>query len=79
MGCIIEFNDGLRFDFVQNKCKQKIWIEVLLRHTNLDINQIAVILEIPAEIITKVHRGERYFSQEYAESLGRLFLLAFGD
>lgn len=76
---IVEFNDGVRFNFVRNKIKQKIWIEALLHLTNLDINHMAVILEIPAEVLTKVHHGEMYLSQESAECLGRLFLLAFSD
>ncbi|CZL29288.1 hypothetical protein [Legionella pneumophila] len=79
MVCIVEFNNGFRFDFAQNKLKQKIWIEALLRLTNLDIDHMAAILEIPAEVLTKVHHGEMYFSQEFAECLGRLFLLAFSD
>ncbi|KTD09311.1 hypothetical protein [Legionella jamestowniensis] len=79
MVCIVEFNDSFRFNFVRNRIKQKIWIEALLRLTNLDINHMAAILEIPAEVLTKVHHGEMDLSQECAECLGRLFLLAFSD
>lgn len=78
MECIVEFND-VRFNFAQNKLKQKTWIEALLRFTNLDINHLAELLELPVDMLIKVQRGDVYFSQESAERLGRLFLLAFSD
>jgi len=78
MGCIVEFND-VRFDFAQNKLKQKTWIEALLRFTNLDINQLAGLLDTPTEMLIKVQRGDIYFSKKTAVELGKLFLLAFSD
>ncbi|WP_454784021.1 hypothetical protein [Legionella sp. WA2024007413] len=79
MGCIVEFNKNVRFDFVQNKSKQKIWIEVLLCFTHLDINQLAMLLGVSSEKLIKVHRGASYFSQDIAEELGKLFLISFSD
>jgi hypothetical protein len=78
MGCIVEFDD-VRFDFIQNKSKQKTWIEALLSFTNIEVNHLAGMLEIPVELLIQVRQGEVYFSQEIAEQLGRLFIIAFSD
>lgn len=53
MGCIVEFN-GVRFNFIQNKLKQKTWIEALLCFTHLDINSIAEFLEVFVEMLDTV-------------------------
>ena len=79
MGCIIEFNDGFRFDFVKNKGNQKIWIEILLRFSKSNMNHLAYILDVPTETIIQVHQGNFYLDQESAERLGQLFLVAFGS
>ena len=47
MGCILEFNDGFRFDFAQNKCKQKLWIDILLRFSKSNIEHLAHIIDVP--------------------------------
>lgn len=78
MGCIVEFDD-VRFDFIQNKLKQRTWIEALLYFTNLDINKMAAMLELPIELLIKVRQGKMYLEQEAAERLGKLFLVAFSD
>ncbi|HHF0526632.1 TPA: hypothetical protein ACTUT5_002872 [Legionella anisa] len=78
MGCIVEFNDGFQFDFVQNKCKQKLWVDVLLCFSKANIEHLAYILDLPAETINQVHQGKQYLEQEPAERLGQLFLVTFG-
>ena len=78
MGCIIEFNDGLQLNFVKNKCKQKLWIEALLRFSKANIEHLAYLLDLPAETISQVHQGKQYLEQESAERLGQLFLITFG-
>ena len=78
MGCIIEFNDNLRFDFIQNKFKQKLWIDALLQSTKAGIEYLALILDLPAETLIQVYQGEHYLEQIPAERLGQLFLITFG-
>lgn len=79
MACIIEFDDGLRFDFVKNQFKQKIWIEALLKFSQININHLADILNLTVKDLMKIYRGEEYFSKEQAEDLGKLFLVMFSD
>ncbi|HIA7952684.1 hypothetical protein [Legionella pneumophila] len=78
MGCIIEFSNGLRFDFIQNQCKQKLWIDVLLRSSKANIGHLAHILDLPIETVIQVHQGNLYLEEESAERLGQLFLVTFG-
>lgn len=79
MGCIVEFNDGFRFDFAQNKPKQKLWIDILLRFSKSNIEHLAYILDLPIEILAQVHQGNYYLEDEAAKRLGQLFLVTFCD
>ncbi|HDY2653924.1 TPA: hypothetical protein RQQ06_000924 [Legionella pneumophila] len=78
MGCIVEFNNDLRFDFIQNKSKQKLWIDALLRSSNANIEHLAHMLDLPIETVIQVHQGNLYLEEESAERLGQLFLVTFG-
>ena len=78
MGCIVEFNDNLRFDFIQNKCRQKLWIDALLQTTKAGIEHLAFILDLSTETIIQVHQGKHYLEPVSAERLGQLFLITFG-
>lgn len=79
MGCIVEFNKDVRFNFARNKSKQKIWIEALFCFTHIDIHQLAMLLEVSVEKLIMVRMGAIYFSQEVAEELGKLLLVALSD
>lgn len=79
MGCIVEFNDGFRFNFAQNKCKQKLWIEVLLRFSKSNIEHLAYVLDLPVETLVHVYKGNLYLAEEDASRLGQLFLVMFCD
>ncbi|HAT1926171.1 TPA: hypothetical protein OEA38_000070 [Legionella pneumophila] len=79
MECIVEFNDGFRFDFAQNRCKQKIWIEVLLKFSKTNIDHLATILDLPTETLVQVYQGNHYLEAEAAKRLGQLFLVAFSN
>lgn len=79
MGCIVEFNDGFRFNLAQNKCKQKLWIEVLLRFSKSNIEHLAYVLDLPVETLVHVYKGTLYLEEEDASRLGQLFLVMFCD
>lgn len=79
MGCILEFNDGFRFDFTQNKPKQKLWIDILLRFSKSNIEHLAYVLDLPVETLVHVHKGSLYLGEEDASRLGQLFLVMFCD
>jgi hypothetical protein len=78
MGCIVEFNANIRFDFAQNRGKQRLWIDALLKFSKTNMDYLAHILDLPTELIIQVHQGTHYLDQELAERLGQLFLITFG-
>ena len=76
MGCTIEFNESsIRFDFSNNKQKQKIFVDVLLRYSKLDLPGLAAVLNVSIDTLHDVHRGVRFLEGEAAENLARLFLI----
>ncbi|MBA2711549.1 MAG: hypothetical protein H0U57_13285 [Tatlockia sp.] len=80
MSCIVEFSEPkIRFDFTKNQYKQKIWIEALLKFTQVDINKIATLLELPINRLVEVHQGRAFFTSDSVDRLAKLFLVAFSD
>lgn len=80
MVCIVEFNQPrVRFNFAANKFKQKLWIELLLNYTSLDLEALAILLATPIERLSNVHKGRAFLSRRMAEQLGRIFLMEFSD
>lgn len=79
MVCVVELNKEIRFNFAQNKLKQKIWIDMLLDYTKLDINRLAEIIDVSPGFLEKVALKKDYLNQESANRLATLFLLTFSD
>jgi hypothetical protein len=80
MGCVVELDSPkIRFDFMQNRLKQKTLIDALLRYSKLDLNNVAQVLDINPQKLMNVYLGEEYFEKESAEELGRLFLIFFSE
>jgi hypothetical protein len=77
MGCIIEFTDSIRFNFVDNKIKQKTLIDVLLCYTRMDLKHLATLIKVPMHVLKKAHQGIIFLPKKAAETLGMVFLLAF--
>lgn len=56
MGCIVEFSEPLvRFDFCANRCKQKIWIDAMLKYGSLDMTGLASLLDLPVKNLRKAN------------------------
>ena len=80
MGCVVEFSKPMiRFNFMQNKLKQKTLIDALLKYSQLRISSIANIIEVPFEKLKNVYEGMEFLENEFADNLGKLFLLLFSD
>ena len=78
MGCIVEFSEPLvRFNFCENKGRQKQWIEVLIKYSALDLTSLATLIEVPVQMLKDVHQGIKFLTDEAAENLGMYFLLFF--
>jgi hypothetical protein len=74
---MIELSNGARFNFVQNKYKQKILIGILLNYTELNLLKIAHILKVPFERLEKVIEQKDFLTRAEVIGLGELFLLCF--
>lgn len=80
MGCIVEFTESMtRFQFHTKDQKQKIFIDALLKYSNMDIPHLACILDVPANKLHDVYRGWSFLVGKQAEELTRLFLVFFSD
>lgn len=80
MGCIIEFTESqIRFDFCQNKYKQKLWIDALLRYGKADLAGLAHVINVPAQTLYDVFTGTSFLTKKHANLLGQLFLIYFSN
>ncbi|MBA2711016.1 MAG: hypothetical protein H0U57_10540 [Tatlockia sp.] len=72
-------NPLVQYNFAANKHTQKMWINALLHCTKIDINELAMILDLPVYKLRKVYQGELFIHGNEAYRLAQLFLLAFSD
>ena len=80
MRCIIEFDEPpFRFDFCQNKNKHKIWLDILLKYSVLDLAGFASVLNVSVQKLQTVLKGLDYLDNEPATTLAQLFLMFFSD
>ena len=80
MGCIVEFSEPLlRFNFCQNKNKQKTWLDILLKYSALDLAGLASLIEVSVQALQDVLSGIRYLEDEPAIILAQFFLIFFSD
>ena len=80
MRCIIEFDEPpFRFDFCQNKNKHKIWLDILLKYSVLDLAGFASVLNVSVLKLQTVLNGLDYLDSETATTLAQLLLMFFSD
>ncbi len=80
MGCVVEFsNPMMRFKFSSRPCKQKMLVDALLQYGNLDLTDLATVLDLPADALRSIYDGTRFLYGKQAENLIKLFLVLFGD
>lgn len=79
MGCTIQINlPSTPLNYSENSEKQKLWVKALLHCTQLDINDLAIILDLPTHGLHKIHQGELILTGDKANRLAQLFFIAFG-
>ncbi len=76
MGCIIEFSKPfVRFEFTYKKYKQRIFIEILLKYSQLHIANLATLLDVPVNTLKSVYSGSAFLDDNPAKKLAHLFIL----
>jgi hypothetical protein len=79
MSCALEFPESsVKIDFCSEGNKQKILIDVLTKYSEMDINVLASVLEVPAEILNNICEGDSFLVGKKADCLAQLFLIFFG-
>ena len=78
MGCIVEFSEPLvRFDFCENKNMQRTLIDVLIKYSKLNLENLANLIEVPLQTLIDVHQGMGFLTGDVSENLCKYFLLFF--
>ena len=79
MSCVLEFPESLvKIDFCSKGNKQKILIDVLTKYGDMDINRLALVLEVPTKRLHDICDGYGFLVGEKADSLAQLFLMFLG-
>ena len=80
MRCIVKFSDSeTQFEFCTRDHKQKTFIDVLLRYSQMDLPHLATILDTPVSVLRDVYQGKSFLTGKPAEELTQLFLVYFGE
>ena len=79
MSCVLEFPESLvKIEFCSQGNKQKILIDVLTKYSDMDINRLASVLEVPVKRLHDICNGVGFLVGEKADSLAQLFLIFLG-
>ena len=79
MSCVLEFPESsVKIDFCSKGNKQKILIDVLAKYSEMDINQLASVLDVPVKRLHEICNGNGFLVGEQADSLAQLFLMFLG-
>ena len=79
MSCALEFPESsVKIDFCSKGNKQKILIDVLTKYSEMDMNRLASVLEVPVKKLNDICEGDSYLVGKQADCLAQLFLIFFG-
>jgi hypothetical protein len=79
MSCVLEFPESsVQIDFCSKGNKQKILIEVLTKYGDMDMNKLALVLEVSVKRLQDICDGYACLIGEQADSLAQLFLIFLG-
>jgi hypothetical protein len=79
MSYTLEFSgSAVKIDFCSQGNKQKNLIDVLIKYDEMDINELALILQVPVERLHGICDGHGFLVGEQADSLIQLFLMFLG-
>jgi hypothetical protein len=79
MSCTLEFPESsVKIDFCSKGNKQKVLIDVLSKYSDMDINQLASVLDVPVKRLREICNGDGFLVGEQADSLAQLFLIFLG-
>lgn len=79
MSCILEFPESfLRIDFCSKGNKQKILIDVLTKYGDMDVEKLALVLNVSTTRLHDICDGYGFLVGDQADTLAQLFLMFLG-
>lgn len=79
MGCTVELANALiRFEFCCEGKKQKILVDILLKYSDMDINELAFALDVSVSKILDICNESSFLMGKQADDLSQLFIIFFG-
>ncbi|MDP1604293.1 MAG: hypothetical protein Q8M03_13620 [Legionella sp.] len=79
MSCTLEFSESsVKIDFCSKGNNQKILIGILTKYGEMDINKLALALEVSVKRLNDICDGCGFLVGEQADSLAQLFLTFLG-
>lgn len=80
MECVIQHGESpIKFKFSCKNTQQKILIDILLKYSTLNINNLTSLLNVSVEMIKDVYQDKRFFVADAADNLVILFLMFLSD
>lgn len=79
MGCVIKFTESANhFEFCGEGNKQKIMVDILLRHAGMDSCSLASALNLRETEIEDICNEKKFLGGEQANDLVQFFWIFFG-
>lgn len=76
MSCSLEFPESLiKIEFCNQGNKQKILIDVLNKYSEMNIEQLALALDVSVKKLHEICNGNGFLTGDKADSLAQFFLL----
>lgn len=79
MSCTLEFPESsVKIDFCAKGAKQKILIDVLTKHGEMNISNLASTINVSEKKLHDISEGYGFLIGEQADTLAQLFLMFLG-
>lgn len=80
MSNVLQNNEPvIQIEFKCKRHKQKQLIHALLQCSQLNLESIAIILDVPFMVLANVYTGHGFLNAEQSMTLAQLFIISFDD
>ena len=80
MSNVLQNNEPIiQIEFKCRRHKQKQLIHALLQCSQLNLERIAIIIDVPFVVLANVYRGDSFLDAEQSMKLAQLFIICFDD
>jgi hypothetical protein len=80
MECMIEFKDlSTKLKFLCSKYKQKLIVDILIRHNQIQLKDLAALIGISTTLLTNVYTGDTFLDGKAAANLNYLLFIFLNE